>query len=434
MYMTFWSYSNIYLLANILLWLVAFIYYQKKRKFFGVGSFLLLFYLSIAAVGMHLFNQPLATGWFNEITIFPFLYLFIVIRLASFPILRFREENILTIQAPTTRAFNFIAIVIILFSLWQLPTIFSNFYSGMTKMLINSSAGKEMYLDTLSKADESGDGKISNLAAIISGMFSNVSILFLFYSLVRKEKNKYLIAGLLVSVILLVLSSVASGARGNVVNVLLTSVFTYLLLKNFMTNKIRKIVRTIGILMIVLVSIPFMLITISRFDKDDDFGTFFSMEWYYGQSFLNFNNYGLDAEGIRNGDRTAALFKQMIWDDVPRNYLERRFKYSYMKMDESVFYTFVGDFTLDYGPIITLFIFMFFSIFFYRSTRIRDNTLKFHQLISLYFVLCVSVQGAMTLFSFSDIAGNLNLVTFILTYFWFKFDYYLQQNMIIWQK
>ena len=55
------------------------------------------------------------------------------------------------------------------------------------------------------------------------------------------------------------------------------------------------------------------------------------------ESFLFFNNYGLDADGIRYGDRTANLFKQIIWDDTPHNYMERRDKYPHLKIDDYYF-------------------------------------------------------------------------------------------------
>ena len=89
-----------------------------------------------------------------------------------------------------------------------------------------------------------------------------------------------------------------------------------------------------------------------------------SIEWYYGQSFLNFNNYGLDAGGIRYGDRTANFFKSFLFDDVPHNFVERREKYSHLKIDDYYFYTFVGDFTIDYGPILAVLLFYNFFCYF----------------------------------------------------------------------
>ena len=75
----FWSYSNIFLLTNTLIWFLTFIIYQKRQKYFGAGSFLLFFYFSIAIVGFHLFNLPIGKDWFKEIRMFPFLYLYLML-------------------------------------------------------------------------------------------------------------------------------------------------------------------------------------------------------------------------------------------------------------------------------------------------------------------------------------------------------------------
>jgi len=91
-------------------------------------------------------------------------------------------------------------------------------------------------------------------------------------------------------------------------------------------------------------------------------------------------------------------------------------------MDESVFYTFVGDFTLDYGAIVTAFIFLLFSFLFVRKTKVIGNTIQIHQLFLLFFILCVCVQGQVGLFTFADVGGNLKIIAFILVYFWFKLN------------
>lgn len=424
----FWNNNNIFLLINILLWLFTFTFYQKGRKQLGSGSFLLLLYLSMALIGMHLFNNPLSQWMFKDLELFPFIYLYAMIMLMTLPILKLNEQNIVTIQEPSNRALNIICIIIILAALSQIVTIVTDFSTGLSRMLSDNTAGAELYQNMLSNYDQAGDKTIKNLAAIISNLFSNISILMLFYYLTKEQKNKYIVVGLLLSVLLLPLSSIAIGLRGGAVNILLTTFMSYILLRNFLSVKIRKKIKQIGIITAFLISIPVMLITVSRFGENDNESTLFSMEWYYGQGFLNFNNYGLDAGGIRNGDRTAALFKQIIWSDTPRNYLERREKYSFMAIDESVFSTFVGDFTLDYGPVISFLIFVFLSIFLIVKTKVLNQVILFHQLILIYFVICICIQGAMGLFPFSDVGGNLTLLTFLLVYFWFKFDYYTQKK------
>lgn len=422
--------NNILLIAYIIIWLITLIIYQRRRKYFGAGSVLLVYYLSMAIVSFFLFNHPYSDGNYEDLKLFPFLYLYFMLLLASIPVLKYKEQEIVKIQQPSKLFLNIICTIIILASLFQIVSIISGFQVGLSKMLVDNSAGADLYMDTLSNYDEAGDGQIKNLPSIISNIFSDFSILLLFYYLTIKERSKFIVGGLIVAVLLSILSSIAVGLRGTTVILCFTALITFIGLRQFMMEKMRKKIKRIGVIILVLISLPIMLITISRFDTvstEDDYA-FYSMEWYYGQAFLNFNNYGIDANGIRYGDRTASLFKQIIWNDVPKNYLERRDKYSDMKIDESDFYTFVGDFTLDYGPIISLFLFIVTAIYFTYKTHIFDQTILFHQLIIVYFFMCVCVQGGMDLFTYADVGGNLKIIGFILMYFWFKIDYKLQNR------
>lgn len=58
---------------------------------------------------------------------------------------------------------------------------------------------------------------------------------------------------------------------------------------------------------------------------------------------LVFNNYGMDANGIRYGDRTAPLIRKLLGLKTSTNYYERRFVYSKMLVNDSYFITFIGD-------------------------------------------------------------------------------------------
>lgn len=420
----FWTYSNIYLLINVIIWLLTFLLHQKYVKSFNVGSFVLLLYLSIAIVAFHLYNNELAKGYFEELTLFPFIYLYFAVMIVSYPVLKLNEGSILEIEYPSQRSFNIIATLIIIAAFAQIGTIFSDFTDGLSKMLVSDTGGSELYNEMIEENyDKAGDGQIRNVAAIITNSFDDITIFFLIFSFTFKEKNKFIILGLSLSFILTILSSIANGTRGGAVNMLMIAFVSFVLLRHFMSKKIQKLIKTVGIVLAFLISIPIMIITISRFKNSDDFTTLFSMEWYYAQSILYFNNHGLDAGGIRNGDRTASLFKQIIWDDVPKNYIERIERYSHMSMNESIFSTFVGEFTLDYGPYLTLLLFISLFFIFKKKVKVYDGKIKFFQLLLIFFLICITVNGAIGLFPFSDVGGNLSLIVFVLLYFWFRYDY-----------
>ena len=166
--------------------------------------------------------------------------------------------------------------------------------------------------------------------------------------------------------------------------------------------------------------LPVGAITVSRFG-DRAGGTVTSfLNWYIGQGSLYFNNYGLNPGGTRNGERTANLFLRIIKSDVPKNYVERRQKYPNLEIDDYYFTTFVGDFTIDYGPIIAVIIFLAIYGWMYYKTKTRTDSITLHQLLLLYITMCVSMQGGMYLFNYSDTA-NLKIITYIFLYGYLRY-------------
>ena len=167
------------------------------------------------------------------------------------------------------------------------------------------------------------------------------------------------------------------------------------------------------------ISLPIAAITVSRFgDKATGVGGF--VAWYVGQGSLYFNNSALEAGGTRNGDRTFNLAKRLIDSSTPKNFVERRDKYHNLKIDDDIFSTFVGDFTIDFGPIVAVVIFVIFNGYVIIKSRTRDNKIEVHQLLLLFFTMCVCMQGGMALFSYSD-TGNLRIITIFSLYAYLRY-------------
>ena len=419
------SISNINIVIFVTAWIVTIIAYQRKRKHIDTGSVILFSYLLYSIMSLILYNIPDNTfNTFNSIQIFPFIYLYLMLMLATMPILKYDDNKINEIQKPNTVLLNTVSIIFIAASLVHLPNIISDFVGGLTKLLINSSGGQDLYELGMVDADKIGDGNISNLGAIISSAMSGIGTLLLLYFLTQKKSNKLILIGLFLSNIVGILTSISRGQRGGVVETLLVMIITYFALRKFIPTKINKRVKIIGISLIIIVAIPVIALTNSRFGEGGGDRSEMSFYSYVGQENLYFNNYGLDDGGIRYGDRTFPLFKQMLgFDNVPNNFMERRQKYPNLKINDEVFITFVGDFTLDFGPVIALLIFIIFTLFVLKKTRIRNGRILFHQLILIHSVMSVCMLGGMKLYSFSDIGGNLQLIVYVVGFIIFRLDY-----------
>lgn len=134
---------------------------------------------------------------------------------------------------------------------------------------------------------------------------------------------------------------------------------------------------------------------------------------YFAEGPLVFNNYCLDANGTRDGEYTFA-FQHILDRGSQPNEAELREKYSNLKINSSRFYTFVGDFVLDYGPIPAFIIIVAIFFIVYNKTIIHRKTMLFPQMILLYILIqycCGFYQ-----YQYSMKMGNAYLVALILFY------------------
>jgi len=410
--------NNILLILFIIAWIVTFAKYQKKKQYFDAGSILIISYLIYSISSLFLYNDPFWGAEFTQLRLFPFIYLYLMLMLAALPIFKFNVLKIIEIQKPSNVLFNTISIILIICTFALLPEGLPKLVSGFIRILLDSSGGLDVYKETMEASARMniGDGKISNLPAIISGLLSDIGILMFFYYLTLKKRNIFITIGLLIACIYPILDNIAISQRGPVMDRMFTVLISYFALRKFIPKNINNIIRITGIILIIIITIPIVAITISRFDRPGSGGSMSSLLYYTGQENLYFNIYGLDNGGLRYGDRTFPMFKQMLgFDNVPHNFFERRAKYPHLKINDEVFVGFVGDFTLDFGPFVAPLIFIFFTFFIISHTRVRNGRILFHQLILIHFVMCICMQGGMKLFSYAD-TSNLRIILIFLAY------------------
>ena len=408
--------DNILVVLYLLLWLSAFFAYHRKNRQTDAGSVIIVTYIIYAFFSILTLNRPieiLAYYDFNHLTLFPFVYLFVMLIIALTPLIRAHFVPAWHIENTSSMVLYVIASITILSALIMLPGIVMNFSDGLFKLITDMDAGKDAYGEQLENAAESGGG-ISNIPAILFNALSEISIFIFYYFLAFSAKNRWLVSGLGVSTVVAVLQPIMEGQRGMVINTIFTVIGGYFLFKRYLSDKIRKVVRWIGVVVIGLVLVPVCTITISRFSNQKSTVTDY-VNWYIGQGNLYFNNYALDDNGIRYGDRTFNFVKRLVSPKASRNYVDRRDTFSNLYVNDDVFTTFVGDFAIDFGPIVAFLLFVVFNAWVLYATRVRRQSLKTHQLLLLYFTMCVCMQGGMTLFSFSDTA-NLKMICFALLY------------------
>lgn len=413
-----------YIIIYIVLWLIALVFHLVKRKTIDAGAILMISYLLYAIASYLLYIDDYSGFIYYGLTLFPFIYLFIMLYVVAMPIRHFNTNKIDSIQKPSMQLLNAMCIFYIIMQLVSLPDIISNM--NLLGLLIQSEdAGAELYRETVTDSQFAGmsmGSGISNLPSIFSNFFSRLGILFFFYHLTLQKKNKWILIGLSLSIVIYILSFLLTGQRGGSFKIIVTSIITYFALKKFIPESINKKIMRIGIIGLVLICIPYYFLTSSRFASNRG-GVATSLYSYMGQNNLNFNLYALDNNGIRYGDRVVPVFKKILGcENVPNNFWERRWKYPHLKINDEAFYTYVGDFTIDFGPIIGGVILVILGLFVFWKTRIQNRTLLFHQLILLHFIMCICMEGGMSLYPFAD-SSNMVVIVYLIAYLCFKYEY-----------
>jgi len=416
--------SVLYIIIYISLWSIVLIIHQRFIKRIGLASIIITSYLFYSICSLFLFInlKEIHISDFVKadkiLDLFPFLYLFSALLIFLNPVILFDRYNINKIHKPSSYIVNSFLMLFFVSNLLSLFKIIPRIQNGLTLILTTRYGGSELYAEAHNVEFTSGN---LNILGFVNSSCSDIGILFIFYYLTYC-KNKIYVISLFILIFISVLDPIARGLRTETIMKIFLIIVSYYMFHQFYSPSLNSKIKRIGIISVILISIPTIALSISRFGNSDG-GTLGGTVSYIGQANLNFNNYCLDANGTRNGDRTCNMFKKMLgFENVPESIMETRAKYRYMKIDDGSFYTFIGDFVLDFGPTIAFIIIIIISISISRITICQNKTINFHQLLCIYFVVAISIQGGMYLFHYS-FSGNWKIIVFILFYILMKMDY-----------
>lgn len=396
-----------YIILSIysLLWTALLSIYYSIKRVLDAGTFIILCFTALSFISIIYYHQLPYSLKEQELTLFPLLYLFVSIILCILPLLNKDYVSLKILNNRKIYILDIVATLFIISVLVALPFNIIYIKENLLKIIIDQTAGQELYQDSLEKSmTNDGVGKISNIFAIYSNAFIEISIfiLFLNFSLKRRKTlNKFLI----ISIFFIPLSVIANGQRTSVILPILAFTGTYFLFRFFLPQNINKKIKIYGSILGIILLIPIIALTISRFGNSDA-GTGQSVISYAGQSTINFDKYAFDNNGIRYGDRTFPLVKQICgFDNVPKDFWERRDKYPKLKINDEVFVNFIGDFVLDFGPIISFLMIILFSIITLKMTILKKRKISIAQLLILHYLMMVSIEGSFYLYPFADTAG-----------------------------
>jgi oligosaccharide repeat unit polymerase len=350
-----------------------------------------------------------------------------MVLIALWPCVLYERSNIEYIQQPSNRLITIFFAVYIIATIVSIPEIIQSIQDNLILLLTDEDAGVEIYKEKT----QGGNGALSSIIGPFSALhnlFKDTAVFLFFYYLTQKEKKKIVIVLMLLIFIISMVSSVAAGGRTKFVLLFLSMAVSFFTFYKYWDKKTYNRIKKTVVFFIIIVSIPFVALTFSRFAyRYDNGGMIGGIADYTGQAPIVFNQYALDAGGTRNGDRTATFFKKILGYNPPKDFWEGRLKYSSMRLSDHDLSTFVGDFVLDFGPEVAFLLFFSFSTLFMILTRTRTRAISFPKLYLLYFAMCVCAQGSQYLFSYSY-KDNMVVCAFIFMYFVFLFDFNIQKQ------
>lgn len=405
--------GNEILAMNIVLWVLTLIIFFKKRHSIDSAIFLISTFTIYAICSLLTYNFKYSLFHGKELSIWPLLYLYAMIMYTMSPVLRFNIKKIEYFPNPPYKLIDILTWAFILCIIIKLPSDIMHLRTGLIAVL--SDAGGELYSKVMNQS-QSGSGAylIASLPSIYVNTTMEIMFLIAFYNLFKKRKKKLTVV-LFLSFTVLPLGSIANGQRGGAFDVLIMALGTYFLFLPIIESKVKRVVTKIGIVVVILFLIPIIALTNSRFGSRVG-SSEQSVYSYMGQQNLNFDIYAFDNNGIRYGDRVFPLFKKMVgFENVPNDFWERRVKYPNLKINDEVFIGYIGDFLLDFGPVVSTLLFIIFTTINLKLLQIKDRRCQFHKLLVIQFLLTLGLQGGLKLYPFADTYA-LKIFTFSLLY------------------
>ncbi len=369
---------------NAILYIGAVLIYWRNRRKIDAGFVLLSTFAAIAVACV--FNYAMSPSEWN-LQWWPFIYLFVVCLLFFRPYFFDSDlvsQKLLVTNKKTLRYFaNFYIICALVATYYLLPQAIENVRSGEWSVLRN-----ELYQEGI----QLYKGQVERIAMILAGYLRPLAIVLLFYFLTLPKKKAAWLITLAASITLpIFLTAINTASRGLLVNFAITSFLGYIIFRRKISKPIRRIAGVFAGILLVVFLVYSLAVTVSRFGADDQGSSLIS---YFGHSMLTFN-YGI-ADSIHtylNGEHFFGWFYDKVgmaqYGGIDHLKLGTHFG--------TAFFTFVGAWYLDFGPIGTFLIALFLPMIFagiFRYKRILDIADVYIYLFYLdYLVMGVFVYG-----------------------------------------
>ena len=359
-----------FIIAYILFFGFLYLYYKRFKS--PALNFVLLFYVlaSVCGVLMHFFKTN------NISTLFSFLYQVVILYLFIHPIVVYgKNERLHRFKEFDDKRFKYLTYSLIALQLFSIV-----FFIGYDVQLLLRGDLSQLRAELLS-GDENMGASFYRTVAGTASYYYCINILLFFYSLAFRNEKKIVLILLIISSTSRIFHSLTYMGRDGILFWIISFVFSYFLFLPYLNRDSKKIVRKLfylcGSFAIVLIG----MISISRFGESDS-GTFWSLISYFGQPIDNFGKMFVSSYSDFKGTsemfpllygKTGTLGSEVI-NSADTFELQWGFR-------NDMFYTFVGNMYVSWGPIITFVIAVVYC--FYMTNKLSVKNVGLSTLIIL---------------------------------------------------
>ena len=379
------------LYINLALWLLLLCsyFFRQSRCTVNLGV-VLIGYWTFTALGALLYvlhPNFLNSMYSGELTVEPFLFLFLIVLVAFLPILHFHEERA-EVEVLPFRSFAWLIYLYIFCaictSIMYIPMVVESLRAGVGNL-------RDEINMTFSRVTEIWALRI---LTGYHGLFSLLITFLLFYIMAYYHEKKATILFLAGSIVVSTFAiALALHARVNIVSLMQNIFIAFIFFRkriiwsNFKEYRWPLIIGTLGCLTVLTI------ISLNRF-SGSDFEGLFGIYRYIGEGMTNFNIFLYDkCDGCTYG---YSIFPHLAsWLGADTYYvfapIQERGAYfnSLTGLPPYLFYTYIGELYYSYGKIITVCLVIGTTVLMFLVLR-HQKTIYFRQLIllSLYYELC----------------------------------------------
>ena len=382
---------------------------KKKKSFLCSSSILLGIYVvsaifALPTLSIGEYKEPYLSSYWWPAIVFLFYLLLLLI-----PARGFKDNAVTQLVLPSRQALNVMATVIIVLSIYSLI-----YYSSTVSTIFTMDLGDartDLYL-----GEEYVEAGLMNTIASVSASLY-VFALLLFFIFLTIPSSKFVRTLLLISSLSEPLHILAYVGRDGVVFWLFSFVFLYTIFRNYMEPASKSFLKKIFIVAGVILIIPFMLITISRFgDGGNNQGAFDSIINYWGQGYIQGTLYmGIENKPPISHGSSFPLFYELTGISKPVSLGMTQIG----EWRSWFFGTIVTSLMRNFGHVGFWIIVVVTLALFFGIMKIKSGRLQFHQLIFYILYFQIMSQGVFYFKQYTR-GGNLFILLTLLLVVFFR--------------